>query len=272
MKSLKNYFLIALLGVALLAGCRSDDDAQECPTPCDDPTNSECPNYDPCFGENPVTAAFSIYDNKFLSGPNVGGWYEDDVLHWGSVRFRAHEKDAYYKWYLGQEVVEGFGDSIVVRGINDLDPGFYTAALVTQKDANATCFPDDSGRDSTFRFFQVKNVCDLMIMNKFRGVFEGNPTDSVTIELYPAKLGPGNQGFIYDCASGFFIIHVNFGLQSDTLATSNVSRALLDKYYNTGNASVNQVKGFLQVNSDSTCRAEYSLYGIDRVFTGKIVE
>jgi len=270
MKALQNYFLLALLAGAVLAGCRNDDDNTECP--CDDPSNSECPNYDPCFGENPVTAAFSIYDNKFLSGPNTGGWYEDHVLHWGSVRFRAHEKDAYYKWYLGQEVVEGFGDSIVVRGINDLDPGFYTAALVTQKDPNAACFPDDSGRDSTFRFFQVKNVCDLMIMNKFRGVFEGNPTDSVTIELYPAKLGPGNQGWFYDCENPWLVVTVNFGLSSDTLAVSMTNRAILDKYYATGNVSANQVKGFLEVSDEGICRAEYSLNGIDRVFTGKIVE
>src|SRR5690554_3625779 len=112
MKRLKNiHAVFVAMGLAFVfyACCRDDDNT------CSDPTNPECENYDPCYGQNPLTAEFKIFDEIFQAGPQAGTWYEDDVIWDGRIKFSAIEKDAYYKWYLGQEIIEGFGDSSVVK-------------------------------------------------------------------------------------------------------------------------------------------------------------
>ena len=271
MKTLKNYFLIALFGAVVLAGCRDDNDAQECPTQCDDPSNPECPNYDPCFGENPVTAEFRMFDEIFTAGPEANTWYEDDVIWDGRIKFQAVEKNAYYKWYLGDQVVEGYGDSVVIRNTVHLDPGFYPAALVVEKEPNTSCFPQDSGRDSTFRFFQVKNVCDLLIMNKFKGVYEHNPTDSLVIEFFPAKLGPGNQGYEYTCDEFLLMVAVNLRNDGDSIWASGPT-GILNRYWKQRSGGSLAPVGDFEVFPDLTCRGEYRIINQDYVFTGKLIQ
>ena len=268
MKVLEKYFLLALLAGAVLAGCRDDDDE-----PCCDPTNPECPNYDPCFGENPVTAEFRMFDEIFTAGPEANTWYEDDVIWDGRIKFQAVEKNAYYKWYLGDQVVEGYGDSVVIRNTVHLDPGFYPAALVVEKEPNTSCFPQDSGRDSTFRFFQVKNVCDLLIMNKFKGVYEHSPTDSIVIQFFPAKLGPGNQGFEFSCDNFQFMVSVNLQGINDSISFFGfTSTALLNRYWKQRNTGSLAPVGDFEVFPDLTCRGEYRIINQDYVFTGKLVQ
>ena len=44
-------FSLGFLGLLALQSCK-----EECP--CDDPTNPNCDNYDPCYGKKPITADF----------------------------------------------------------------------------------------------------------------------------------------------------------------------------------------------------------------------
>ncbi len=258
------YYLIFILFVAM-TGCKEDDEDQ-----CCDPTNPECANYDPCIGQSPVTADFKIFDEIFQIGSEAGNWYEDDVIWDGRVKFSATEKNAYYKWYLGQEVIESFADSNVIKTTFQLDPGVYSAALVVEKNPNLGCFPNDAGRDSTFRTFEVKNVCDLLIMNKFKGVYQDNPEDSLTIEFFPAKLGPGNQGYQHSCYEFLLMAGVNLRGMNDSIWVSGPT-GILDKFWRqTSTGSLSPI-GQFEVFSDSTCLGEYRIIDQDYIFTGKLI-
>jgi hypothetical protein len=265
--------LLGLIIGVMAVGCDKDDDPQDC-LPCDDPTNPDCPNYDPCIGENPVTAEFRIFDEIFSGGPEAGTWFEEDVIWDGRVKFSAIEQDAYYKWYLGQEVVEGFGDSSVIRTTVNLNPGIYTASLVVEKDPNLTCFPTDSGRDSTFRTFEVKNVCDLLIMNKFKGVFEHAQMDSVVIEFFPADFGPGNQGWVYSCDPFYRMIGVNLSGSGDSLefGPTGSTTAVLNRFWKSIGSFGISPNGYFEVFPDLTCRGEYQIIEQDYIFTGKLIQ
>lgn len=90
---MNNMNTLANLGVCVglilgVAACDTDDDNS-----CCDPTNPECPNYDPCYGQSPVTAEFNIYDEIFVSGPFAGNWYQDSVLYAGNVNLQRYNQN-----------------------------------------------------------------------------------------------------------------------------------------------------------------------------------
>jgi len=272
MKNFKNYFLIRLVGVVVLSGCKKDDDPT--PPPCNDPSNPGCPNYDPCFEESPITAEFKIYDDVFSGGPNSDHWFEDDVLWKGRIKFEAIEQDANYKWYLGQQTIEGTDYQEVVKTLVDLNPGTYTAALRVEKEPNLECFPNDAGVDSTFRTFQVVNVCDLKIMNRFKGVFESNPLDSVEIRFFYYKLDNSIPQYVEWCDEpttwGTGMAFVNLNGQNDTIP-ANIG-GILNRYWEQNTNQFHRPKGWFEVYPDNTCRGEYLLRGENIVFTGKMME
>lgn len=247
MKLLK-YILLLAIAIAVLSQCKKDDDTQECP-PCDDPSNPACPNYDACLKENPVTAAFRICDDVFFGGPNSDLWFEDDIIWKGRVKFKAIEQDANYKWYLGQETLEGTEYQEVVRTLIDLNPGTYSAALKVEKLPNIECFPSDTGVDSTFRTFQVVNVCDLKIMNRFKGVFQSNPLDSVVIRVFYYKLDNSVPQYVEWCDEPTTWItgmaFVNLDGQNDTISETFVG--ILNRYWENNTNQFHRPKGWFEV-------------------------
>lgn len=256
--------LLSVCFTAFLSSCEPDDDVPP-PPACTDQTNPDCPNYDPCFGENPVTAEFKIYDDVFVGGPFAGTWYEDSVLYAGNIKFEAIEDSAYYKWYLGQEVIEGYGDSIVTKGINSLGPGTYDAALVVEKSPNLMCFPADNGRDSIYKTFTIVDRCDLLVINKFKGVFETAPEDSLIIEfLY---INPNTKE--PDCES-FDLGGINLQGQGDTTWTGNYM-GMVNRYIKWTELQYTQPVGNFEVFPDNTCHAVYELRDVNYVFNGKLL-
>jgi hypothetical protein len=271
MKQLQKYILLALLAGAVLAGCRDDEDAEECPVLCDDPSNPECPNYNPCLEESPITAEFKIYDDVYSAGPNANQWFEDDNIYRGRIKFEAMEDSANYTWYLGQETLNGSEFKEVIKTTEDLSPGTYTAALVVEKGPNAFCFPNDAGRDSVFKTFDIVGVCDLMIMNKFKGVFDSAPNDSVIVEFLPIKLLPGNQDWEVACEDVGGTAYINLSGQNDT-ASVFFGDAVTNRYYTQSTNQPFWMNGYFEVNEDGTCQAAYEMYDEERVFNGKIYE
>jgi hypothetical protein len=268
----KVIFYSVIFLFVVVTGCDKDDENQECSTPCEDPTNPDCSNYDPCLEENPVTAEFKIYDDVYTGGPNADQWFEDDKIYRGRIKFEAVEDSANYTWYLGQETLNGTEFKEVIKTTGDLPPGTYTAALVVDKEPNAFCFPEDTGRDSIFKTFDIVGVCDLMIMNKFKGVFDSAPQDSVIIEMFPWKFLPGNQEWEVACEDISGIGYINFSGDNDTIRDFTSPDGILHRYFQKFTTQQFSPNGYLEVFSDGTCKAEYETYGIERVFTGKIFE
>jgi len=260
-------FLYSLLFLfVVVTGCKEDDEDQ-----CCDPTNPECPNYDPCINESPVTAEFKIYDDVFSGGPNADQWFEDDKIYRGRIKFEAVEDSANYIWYLGAETITGTEFKEVIKNTGDLLPGTYTAALVVDKEPNTFCFPEDDGRDSIFKTFDIVGVCDLMIMNKFKGVFESAPQDSVIIEMYPWEFLPGNTIRVPSCEPNADVAYVNFANDGDTIFDGSAG-GILNRYFERFSVDPFIPVGYLEVSEDGTCIAEYEMYDELRVFNGRIIE
>jgi len=271
MKEILKISFLLLLILLVAVGCRKDDDSPVCPASCDDPTNPECSNYDPCLEENPVTADFKIYDDVFSAGPNSDQWFEDDVIYRGRIKFEALEDSANYTWYLGQETLNGTEFKEVIRTTVDVEPGTYTAALTVDKEPNSMCFPNDTGRDSIFKTFDVVGVCDLMIMNKFKGVFESDPQDSVIIEMYTWEFLPGNTIRVPSCEPNADVAYVNFANDNDTIFDGSAS-GILNRYFERFSVDPFIPVGYLEVTEDGICNAEYEMYDEFRIFNGRIIE
>ncbi len=260
MKSLYLFILCVIFSIA----CSKNDDSPECP--CSDPSDPECPNYDPCFGKSPVTADFNIFDDVFFFGPHAGGYFQDSYLYSGSFKMEAIEKNAHYTWYLGTEVVTGFGDSVVTRGISSLEPGMYSAALVVEKAPDTLCFPMDLGRDSIYKTFTIVDKCDLLILNKFQGVFETAPNDSMTIEFM--YLDPNTKE--PDCQE-FDLGGVNLRGLGDTTITGNLM-AVGHRFIEWRQNDFTKPVGNFTIFPDSSCFAEYELRGESYSFNGRKTE
>lgn len=252
----KNCLLILILGI--FVACKDD------PKTCWDPANIECENYDPCYGESEVTAGFVMEQQYGLGSELRDMFIEDSIFPNSWIRFRALEEGAYYKWYLGVEVIEGEDKREVVRHIGSLPPLNYPASLVVEKEPNKDCFPDDDGRDSVFHSFRKADHCNLLINNRFRGTFSHKPAEITEIEfLFMDTQGETPCG-------GISIYGINLRNSGDTLYTS------ADGYTNTRikwiavGANLN---GEVVVDpSDSTVSAQYSWHDVKYNFSGKVIK
>ena len=179
---MKNLLLWStLLGLLAWSGCK--------PEPCIDHTNPACENYDPCWDQAPVSAAFHMYERGALPMPD--GWidYDTDTLYGSSIKFTALEDSAEYEWQLGAETIRE--RSFVRRGFPKNVP--LTVTLIVRKSANTVCFPDDNGVDTLTRTFISSTGVDPKcfrggtigpIPGRYEGVFANEPTTLRQVEVW----------------------------------------------------------------------------------------
>jgi hypothetical protein len=104
MKFLTKYTALftILFSLITLNSCKDD-----CP-PCDDPTNPECENYDPCFGKDTINTLFKVRpgDNGFKPPEEWCDLVACDTFNASSVRFDAPDgnpENSTYTWQIGSE-------------------------------------------------------------------------------------------------------------------------------------------------------------------------
>jgi hypothetical protein len=91
-----------LLSLFTFNGCKDD-----CP-PCDDPTNPECENYDPCWGKDTINTFFKVRpgDNGFKPPEEWCDLVACDTFNASSVRFDmpdGNPDNSTYEWQIGSE-------------------------------------------------------------------------------------------------------------------------------------------------------------------------
>jgi len=180
MKTLKNYFLIALLGAAVMAGCRSDDDD----APCCDATNPECPNYDPCWDVDEPDAGFTM--EEFILALQEWVSAGDDSVFFNEVRYTANYQDTNitHKWYLSSEVIT---EPTFTRTHATVPPSqrptFINVSHVIEYPIDNHCYQSEVGRDSTSRtYYLIKYWNEYEILGNYMCAFE-NETDSFSLTL-----------------------------------------------------------------------------------------
>lgn len=185
MKTLK-LIIISLLVVFSFYSCKKN-----C---CQDPTNPECENYDPCYGLQEANADFVIEENvngRYFIGDSVGGIN----LH----RFRAlHDADSFV-WKLGAETIRA---KQFERRFFPNDQ-WLDVQLIVYKKANSKCEKKQKISDTLKKRFyswdmDTRNAdgipkMPVPIKGYFKGYYESNKDQAVFVymrdSIYYNKLG-----------------------------------------------------------------------------------
>jgi hypothetical protein len=176
---MKNFNVFTILLLVLIPFLNS------CCKKCQDPSNPDCENYDPCFSEKPVSASFKIFETA--SGP-VSYWkdYETDTVGSSYPKFVADIKDAEeYEWIIGAKTYNGKSVSLSFIGVPD--KSVIPITLIVKKKPNKDCNPNDDGVDTVTRNMVIANECKLFsVFEKYRfhGSFTDSPKDTFTMSFY----------------------------------------------------------------------------------------
>jgi hypothetical protein len=179
MKNSTKWAVLILITIVTATGCEKDDDA-----PCCDPTNPECPNFDPCHGIGQPSARFFIEDR--LIWPEWGEelWIADSISLGALVQFRSpfDGPDVSHFWYVGAQTFE---TPSVIRNFSAVErPALITISHVITYPVDSLCYPEATGRDSVAQtFYLIDYMSELLtIESTFRGVIN-NQTDSFDFKI-----------------------------------------------------------------------------------------
>ena len=150
-----------------------------CKKRCQDPSNPECENYNPCYGKTPVTASMVMDQSLML-------YFDEDFYETGDtvfptgvlIRFRCLTEADRVIWVLGKDTVE---KRQVERSFG-LPYGKYPVTLIVQAEPNLSCFPEDDGWDTLTRYVHLIPVCELNVFGTFKVLFDGQ-TDSTLVGI-----------------------------------------------------------------------------------------
>ncbi len=259
--------LLLMGAVLLLAQCCKPDD--EPTPPCDDPSNPECPNYDPCYNVEEPTAKI-LMRTKYLR-PDFGWqWSSYDSVFGYEVYFSSpySGSDIEHTWYLGSEVIhaETFSRTHAIER-----PQFITVSHVITYPLDSLCFAFSAGRDSTSAtYYIIEYYNELLTYSKFHGVF-ANETDSFTFEF--KRVYPDNTPVAIpaDIDSNPLFVGINFHNEGDSGEV--VFQGLnLEGFFN-GDGYMSP-RGTLTIDSADrrTTRLEYRYLNEDFVVNARIIE
>lgn len=150
------YTFIPFLLLLVFTGCK----------PCDDPTDPECKNYDPCYVQGAVSAEFSMQEKGF-------GWFEsleitNSVSANNNLILVAEQELESYEWQIGTEPNPRLGrTSTVYFGGTPYEK--IAIRLIAKGTPNLACDPLDDGIDTLTKEIQVVKYEELPISGKFKG-------------------------------------------------------------------------------------------------------
>lgn len=211
-------YTIKILGLLLLvalfeAGCKKETD-------CDDPTNMDCSNYDPCYGQTAFTEAdFKVqevlgYGYSDLPYSDSVDFHvfdtEDTVCRGNFVRFSALMEADRYEWRIGSDPRVFTGSSFQLTFFSNTDDSSFmpTTLMVELKgfrEVAQSCFPADTVV-TVARPFTIMPRHQSRVPGTFRGVSSQQPDSTIEVDIFPAHgtyffdnipVGCPNQG-LYD--------------------------------------------------------------------------
>lgn len=206
-------FLLLIISVSLLFVVSCKPDKQE----CHDPSNKDCDNYDPCFGQKPVKAEIILSQRAAAAGwDSLSKLYidEQNVFSRTQIRFHCPLNGAKYTWTLGAETITS--QTFERNFFSPVPFGTYSVKLVVEKTPNKQCFPGDDGVDTFIKTFQILPVCSLAMNGVFKGKWDNIIGDSALISLRVFD----NQTYKDSCDYGVYRL-TNLKGTKDTLATSD---------------------------------------------------
>lgn len=268
MREVKKIGLILILIAAISVGCDKDDD-EEPEVPCSDITNSDCPNYDPCWDVLEPTAKIQMRESYLR--PNVGWqWTPFDSVFYYEVEFSSPHVGPEYShtWYLGAEVIH---DAVFSRTHAIPRPQFITVSHVLTYPVDSTCYPGSIGRDSmSATYYIIEHWNEFAIRSKFRGAFE-NQTDSFDFEF--KRVYPDNSNVMIptDEFANPLFVGINFHNEGDSSEVVLGGRNLVGHFTGNGNDSPN---GTIEIDpaDRKTTLLEYQYKNQNHTVRARILE
>lgn len=196
MKNKWQILFLLLSGVIFIMGCD-----------CDDPTDSKCSNYDPCYEVAEVKANFNFYEG-------IGDTLiqTDTVLNL-HVTFKAEEEYDKVKWLIGDDPREWTDEqfTLIFR-----DTGTYKITLMVERTPNKGCFPNDDGLDTLVKYFtRLGDLGDNHpIIGDYHGYLASNPEDTFTVNVKYELKWQGDPADPSD--NHFFVFNINKGCMDTT--------------------------------------------------------
>lgn len=170
-----------------------------CEEKCDDETNPECPNYNPCWDARETTAYFTITENTQGHAYLRDHWFsaiDSDTVFQHSLTFTAVGEDADFIWVIGLDTFF-YRRSVSLWGFPAGETTDVT--LFVERRPNTQCFPNDDGKASLTRsFYRIESFCDASVVGKYRVHDVTKPNHEFEFELKVCtEQGPPYYGSYY---------------------------------------------------------------------------
>ncbi len=152
---------------------------------CDDPTNPECRNYDPCLVQGAVSAEFDMFE--VVHSGSVRNWEVEvttgKLAHRRPLRLVGLDSgEVSHEWIIGLEPSARRGQTQVIS-FWDWRGTVKITHIVTGTPRTA-CFPNDDGIDTVVKTIQVLDYDEnLPIIGTFRGYLKIEPAKLFDMEV-----------------------------------------------------------------------------------------
>lgn len=250
-----------IFSTTIFSSCDGDDEDD-----CCDPTNPECANYDPCYGKEATSADFAILQPYAQVGPNAGIYFEDSVTFGAAMRFVAEDTTAdTYRWILGLDTI--YDEVEVSSSTFNLPVGSYPVSLRVTKEVDSLCFPLDNGVDEKTKFFTKIDGCDAAIWGDYRGVFENEIGDSLSVSIVVSS----SDNSIEPCdpqSTTSAVFGINLFGHDDTIRLFGNGRINTRYSFTIGSVSTNNIGEAILDLEIGAIEIKYTVEDENRFFNG----
>lgn len=145
---------------------------------------------DPCEGARPVTARFTIYE-VLRSGTKA----PSDTTVNGMVLFAADERYDSCEWQIGSDTRIRTGSAFTLRfpGREVVYGEPIPIRLIARRKPDKTCFPDDDGVDTAYRYLVPLPPTRSPLLGSYHGAHVDDPTDTFTVTIYVTYRDPATK-------------------------------------------------------------------------------
>jgi len=155
---------------------------------CDDMSDPNCPNYDPCYCVNEPFGDFYMEESVMYVG--VGRYIKTDTtLERNDVRFTVYDKDIdSVKWKIGLDPTYRTNNP---QTIYFQDPyGAIEITAIVYKSKVKECFPKNDGIDTVTKTIHVLEWWKAPYFASFTGYHKSDPNHVFTMEIDTSTYAP----------------------------------------------------------------------------------
>ncbi|NUM30966.1 MAG: hypothetical protein HUU47_01425 [Bacteroidetes bacterium] len=162
---------------------------------CNDPSNPDCKNYDPCYGKEPANASFHFY--RDLSNEYGKYHYKTDTIEMyegGSmtgVIFKVEDKNVDSCWWTVGQDTRVFTQKEFYLTFNLWNSPIPVKLIVDKHNAK-NCNPDKPIRDTSTKILTLMPLGSSNIYGRYFGYLDGNKDDTATVQVLLEKLQSEN--------------------------------------------------------------------------------